>query len=98
MKWEHYTKCIRMPMEILEGKQKIKNFLENKRLEQDIDKIMNDVNLLKLQTELREKGLLWTAVFNKLKTKKYKHTYTLEILIPMICNWLKKINLLLAQV
>ena len=42
-----------MPMEILEGKQKIKDFLTNRGLEQDIDKIMRDINLLKLQSEMR---------------------------------------------
>ena len=53
LKWEHYTKCNRMPMEILEDRYSVKNFLEGRGIKQNIDDIMSDVNLLKLQNEMR---------------------------------------------
>ena len=37
-----------MPMEILEDRYDVKNFLEGRGIKQNIDDIMTDVNLMKI--------------------------------------------------
>jgi len=42
-----------MPMEILEDRNSVKNFLVGRGIKQNIDDIMADINLLKMQNEMR---------------------------------------------
>ena len=66
--WEHYMICDRMPEKVLQLQNSFTLLLHNLSIEMRVDQIMRDINLQKLQTELRTKGHQVISIRGRLKS------------------------------
>ena len=57
VKWIHYLHSEELPVEIKEQKHGLKIRLQSLGIKSNIKDIMNDINLVRLQHELRELGI-----------------------------------------